>query len=96
MVLNSEHISYDVPFTEIEFKEEDFKTLYETFFKENNRVLTRKDLVLIGFISPDNKLSKGALLFKDDCESDQTLVVCSQFLGVSKGANEFYRTQKIK
>lgn len=96
MVLNSEQISYDVPFTEIEFKEEDFKTLYETFFKENNRVLTRKDLVSIGFISPDNKLSKGALLFKDDCESDQTLVVCSQFLGVSKGANEFYRTQKIK
>ena len=41
MVLNSEQISYDVPFTEIEFKEEDFKTLYETFFKENNRVLKR-------------------------------------------------------
>ena len=57
MVLNSEQISYDVPFTEIEFKEEDFKTLYETFFKENNRVLARKDLVSIGFISPDNKLS---------------------------------------
>lgn len=96
MVLNSEQISYDVPFTEIDFKEEDFKTLYETFFQENNRVLTRKDLVSIGFISIDNKLSKGALLFKDDCNNNQTLVVCTQFLGVSKGANEFYKTQEIK
>ncbi|MBO8427988.1 MAG: hypothetical protein IAC58_05560, partial [Firmicutes bacterium] len=50
----------------------------------------------IGFISLDNKLSKGALLFKDNCKDDATLVVCSQFLGTSKGDDTFYYTKEIK
>lgn len=96
LVLDSESISFDTPFTPIDFDEKDFTFLYDVFRKNNNRELTTKELKSIGFISVDNKLSKGALLFRDDCRDDKTLVVCTQFLGDSKGNNTFYYTSEIK
>lgn len=96
LVLDSESISFDSPFTEIDFKKEDFTFLYDVFKKNNNRELTIKDLESIGFISLDKKLSKGSLLFKDDYHDNKTLVVCSQFLGNSKGDNTFFYTKEIK
>ena len=96
LVLESESISYDSPFTLEDFNESDFTFLYKVFKNNNGRDLTIKDLQSIGFISLDNKLSKGALLFKDNCKDDATLVVCSQFLGTSKGDDTFYYTKEIK
>lgn len=96
LVLDSESISFDSPFTLETFNEKDFTFLYEVFKKNNGRALTIKDLQSIGFISIDHTLSKGALLFKDDYDGDRTLVVCSQFLGISKGDDTFYYTKEIR
>ena len=96
LVLNSEDIAFDEPFIDIEFKERDFKQLFDYYYKVNNKKLTKKDLISINFISLDNKLSKGALLFKDDYNEDKTLVECTQFLGFSKGDDVFYATKTIK
>ncbi len=93
LVLDSESISFDSPFTSETFNEKDFTFLYAVFKKNNGRALTIKDLQSIGFISVDHKLSKGALLFEDDYDGDRTLVVCSQFLGTSKGDDTFYYTK---
>ena len=96
LVLDSESISYDAPFTANDFNKADFTFLYDVFKKNNGRDLTLKDLQSIGFVSLDNKLSKGALLFEDNCKDDATLAVCSQFLGASKGDDTFYYTKEIK
>lgn len=47
-------------------------------------------------MSKDYKLSRWALLFKDGCGNENTLVVCSQFLGFSKGDDIFYNTIDVK
>lgn len=47
-------------------------------------------------MSKDYKLSRGALLFKNDCSNLNTLVACSQFLGFSKGDDIFYNTIDVK
>ena len=47
-------------------------------------------------MSINKKLTKGAILFKDNYNLEKTLVECSQFLGVSKGDNTFFATKTIK
>lgn len=95
LVMNSENISFDQPFTDKTFHPEDFTLLYDEFRKANGKELTEKELISIGFLSPNRKLSRGAELFEDNCDSEKTLVECTQFLGVSKGDNVFYATKKI-
>lgn len=94
MVLNSESVTYDSIISESIFKKEDFKTLYDTYSRvHNGKELSIKELISIGFMLPDHRLSKGALLFKDNCSSSNTIINCTQFLGVSKGDDTFYATE---
>ncbi len=96
MVINSENLPYDQIITDELYDENEFSYLREFYKKQNKKELTKKELISIGFMSKDYKLSRGALLFKNDCSNLNTLVACSQFLGFSKGDDIFYNTIDIK
>ena len=97
MVACSEFVSFDDRPSQEEYREEDFSKLFNYYGERHGgEKPSLKELVSIGFLSSDRKLSQGALLFKDDCASPRSLVVCSQFLGVSKGDNTFYASKSMK
>ena len=83
-------IPYDKEFSNIKFFKDDFKKLF-SIYKErnNNNELTIKELLSIGFISKDNYLSKGALLFKDNYKGNETLTILNKWEGINKGGNKY-------
>lgn len=97
MVLNSEDVSFDRMETDEIFHAEDFHTLFDFYARQNDgKQLIEKDLINIGFMTLDHHLRRGALLFRDDCKDNRTLVVCSQFPGISKGDDVFLATDEFK
>lgn len=97
MVLNSDNVTFDCLETDELFKKEDFKTLYSFYAEQNDgKELSEKDLISIRFMTADGYLRRGALLFRDDCQEDRTLVVCSQFPGITKGDDVFLATEEFK
>ena len=98
LILSSDSVAFDMMETDQVFDSKDFSVLFR-FYKEQNegKELTEKELMSIGFMDPYGKtLRRGALLFKDDCDSARTLVSCSQFPGASKGGDLFLASQEIK
>ncbi len=96
LVSNSNYVSYDSRFSDEEFKKEDFSLLF-TYYKDvNNKELSIKELISIGFINSLNKLSYGGLLFKDNLNNDKTLVSCTWFKGYDKGENIFLANETYK
>ena len=71
LVLNSESISFDQPFTEEDFDKTQFTLLYNECRKARGSVPTVKELMSIGFVSTEGKLAKGAVLFKDGYSSEK-------------------------
>ena len=97
MVLNSDHVSYDILMTEEKFDMNDFSILNSWYQKANDgKSLSEKDLLNIGFMTKDGYLKKGALLFKDNCLEENTLIECSEFSGSEKGSNTFKSNKKIQ
>lgn len=95
LVMNSESVSFDQTFIDRDFDPKDFSLLYEEFRKANHRELTEKELTSIGFISVDEKLSRGAELFLDSYSSPRTLAVCTQYLGFEKSDRVFSYTERF-
>lgn len=97
MILNSDQACFDEMVTNIKFNKEDFKTLFK-YYKESNdeKELTEKDLLNIGFMNVDGYLKNGALLFKDEYIQDRSLIACSQFPTPNKGGNTFKASLKIQ
>lgn len=89
LVSNSNYVSYDSRFTNFQFDKKDFTKLFNYYKKVNNKELTIKELISIGFINQSNQLSEGALMFKDDYKDTRTLVECTWFNGYSKGDDIF-------
>ena len=88
--------SYDSLFTSIKFKKEDFKKLFEFYFKIYNKELSNKELISIGFMDDEEFLSNGALMFKDDYHDESiTLVSCTKFIGIYKGDSVFLNNQRF-
>ena len=67
----SEQIPYDQPFTDKDYREEDFEEMFELTRKRDVSI-SEKQLISIGFISLERKLSKGALLFMDRSDTTET------------------------
>lgn len=76
LVLMSEQIPFDQPFTETSYKPAEFKKLL-SLIKEKQGAVTENQLISIGFISEDKRLSKGALFFKDSYGGQTTAVTCT-------------------
>lgn len=97
MILNSDQASYDTLSDDTIFDAKDFTMLYSWYRNVNDgKELTEKELLNIGFMTPDGKLKKGALLFRDDYEGSNTYMECSQFSGAEKGSDEFRANEEIK
>ena len=84
MVLMSEEIPYDRPFTDIIFDPEKFKKLKNTIETGGN-VFNEKALISRAFMSSEKYLSKGALLFADDYNGEETRAVATLWPGLTKG-----------
>lgn len=86
LVLMSDNTPYDAPFTEEPYHKEDFSKFYSL---TSNRGVNIDDKELISkmVISPDKRVARGALLFKDACDDIRTKVVATQWPGVTKGSN---------
>ncbi len=86
LILMSDHVPYDQPFTDEKFDPEKFCKLYARIRSLGKEPL-EKEFISIGFISPEYKLSKGALLFSDDCRDSRTKVVATSWPGLTKGSS---------
>ena len=86
MVLMSEQIPYDQPFTENRYEKKDFTQLFR-LARERGVVITDKQLMSIGFMNAEGMLSKGALLFKDSCDSLDTQLVAALWPEYTKGSD---------
>lgn len=96
MILNSDQAFYDTLPTEFLFDKKDFTILFSWYKETNEKELTEKDLINVGFMTKDGYLKKGALLFRDDYDGDNTEIECSQFQGPEKGVSIFRASEKIK
>lgn len=85
LILMSEHVPFDQPFTDEMYDASGFRTLYERV-QSQGKELSAKELISIGFISADKKLSKGALLFRDNCRDPLTKIVMTAWPGLTKGS----------
>lgn len=86
LILMSDHVPYDQPFTDEEFDPEKFSKLYARIRSLGKEPL-EKEFISIGFLSSEYKLSKGALLFSDDCHDNRTKVVATSWPGLTKGSS---------
>lgn len=85
MVLLSENIPFDKPFTKRLYKKSDFRKFFE-MAEERGAIITEKGLISIGFMSADKYLSEGALLFADDYSEGRTMTVAAKWPGLDKGS----------
>ena len=93
LVLQSDNIPYDQPFTDHGFKREDYSTLLGFHAKRAGRELSDKELVSCGFMSAEGKLSKGALLFADACADTRTRMTFTHWPQDTKGSDTVLAAQ---
>jgi ATP-dependent DNA helicase RecG len=86
LILMSEQIPYDQPFTDKDYREEDFEEMFELARKRDVSI-SEKQLISIGFISPERKLSKGALLFMDRSDTTETQTTAALWPDFLKGSD---------
>lgn len=94
--LMGENASFDTGKTDRYYDPDDFKILREAYKKEQGKELGEKNLIDAKFMDKDGLLSRGALLFLDECQEERTLLVAMKIKGVTKGGDFFYQTQEIK
>ncbi len=88
LVLLSDNVTYDGILSTAIYKEEDFSLLHKAAKERTGREIKNKELISIGFCSGDLLLSRGALLFKDDCESILTRVDVAFYPSINKGMRQ--------
>ena len=95
LVLLSENVPYDKPFTDVDYRKTDFSKLFE-MAKDAGVSVTEKELISIGFMSAEKKLSEGALLFSDVYEGERTRMVVTKWPGTDKGSAIVEADEKIQ
>lgn len=96
LVLLSDNVAYDCQMTNFDYKKEEFLKLQKKAIENTGEELTDKQLMSIGFISNDFKLSKGALLFKDDYDFSLTRVDVAFYPSINKGSREIISPKTFK
>lgn len=77
--------SFDTQPTDIDFNINDFTKLARFYKERTKKEITEKELASIGFFDKNNKLKRGALLFKDNYGGEEAKVTCTTFNGLTKG-----------
>ena len=88
MVLRSEKSAYDKPFTSTKYRKEDFSLFYKRLKEVSGKDdLPLDELETMGFVDDRDMLSKGALLFRDDCSNPATTIKISVYPGITQGSD---------
>lgn len=93
LVLQSDNIPYDQPFTQSAFRREDFCRLFSLHRERTGEDLSNKELISLGFMSSEGMLSKGALLFADACHDERTRMTLTHWPGDTKGSDTVLASQ---
>ncbi len=93
MILMSDNTPFDTIFTDEEYKEDEYQIL-KKYLSLKNVDMTDKLLISKSFMSKDKKLSRGALLFKDNCDDLRTKIIMSSWPGVDKGGDVVNATEE--
>lgn len=96
LILASDNVPFDQPFTDQDFRKEDFTKLYSLYKKRTGTDLNEKVLISIGFINPEMKLSAGSILFKDDYEGNKTRITATQWPELNKGSSIILASEDFK
>jgi len=96
LVLLSDNNPFDQPFTQIDYDKADFKKLFDLYQERTNTELTEKALISVGFMNSSNKLSKGAILFRDDYCEERTRIVCTVWPELTKGSSVILATDEFE
>ena len=97
LVLHSERSKYDILETDVPFKFGDFSCLREEYASNRDgEELQEKSLLLKGIASKDGTLKKGALLFKDGCEEDETCLTIVKWPGIDRASTSLLAIKKMK
>ena len=95
MVLLSDNTPFDQTFTESEFNSSNFTILSETYKNKTESELTEKALISIGFMNTEKALSRGALLFADNCKDERTKITATQWPDVTKGSSVILASEEF-
>ena len=97
MSINSKKVPYDSLISNSIYNKNDFEKLFSYYKERNNgKNLSEKALKSLGFINEENKLSNGAILFKDNYKGDKTLIQCSLFNGLNRGSERIITINKFR
>ena len=97
MCISSEANPFDTGRTVIPYDRNDFSELLETYSRNNDgRELTDKALKSSGFIDSYGHISRGATLFRDDYDGNETLMKLFLFPGMNRGANSPVSTDEFR
>lgn len=86
LILMSDNTPFDTAVTDKEYDKKNYSRLYETF-TERNSGITEKALISMGAVTQDKKVTRGMLLFADDCDDLRTKVVATEWPGFDKGGS---------
>ena len=95
MILNSDDSVYDSQLTDEIYRKEDFSVLLG-YAEKKGVSISEKALVSAGFMDAEGKLSKGALLFRDDCHKGVTRISAALWPGFSKGSSMVLASKVFK
>ena len=87
---------FDTIPTKRRFDPADFKTLYHRYQEVQRQPLTENALADIDFFDRDGYLTRGAVLFADDYQGEETLTLVTRFPGISKGSSSFTAAPEYK
>lgn len=94
LILMSDENPFDSAMTAEKYRPEDFRTLHEVYRQRNGSELGEKALIASGFMDREGTLSRGALLFRDNCQ-ENTRTVCSLWPGINKGSDVILATEEF-
>lgn len=93
LILMSDNTPFDSTFTCEKYNENDFLVL-KKYLSLKKVEMSDKLLISKGFMSANKELSRGALLFKDDCDDLRTKIVMTSWSGVDKGGDIINATEE--
>jgi divergent AAA domain-containing protein len=86
MVLMSDNTPFDTMLTDEIYHKKDFSKMFK-LISDNGDSVEDKELISKNIISAEKKLSRGMLLFKDNCNDVRTKLVATQWPGITKGSS---------
>ncbi len=85
LAIANKTLKYDTQVTKKKFDEANFTRLFQTYQENVGKPLTKKILTSIDFFDENDFLRQGAALFTDNCDVEESRVVCSLYAGMTRG-----------